>query len=122
MAVSRICANPECDNWFKPVSDKALCCSVGCKNRKNYIFKTLEYQWEFISTTSRKKNYKILEYLQRINRIKVNREILGLMGFDFSVCYAPMNDQEGVYYYRFGNSLLKQIDENNFEITYYDHE
>lgn len=120
MAIERICENPECFSWFQPKSDAALCCCVQCKNRKNYIFKTLEYSWEYISTSQRKKNYKVLEYLQKIGCNQITREILLMMGFSFEVCYAPMNDDEGYNYYRFGNSLLKQIDIDNFEIQYID--
>jgi len=118
----RMCESPECSKWFTPKNDGGKCCCIKCKNRKNYLFASLEYFWEFVCTSQRKKNYKVLEYLLSINRIKVTRELLELMGFDFCVCFAPLLSQEGDHYYRFGNSLLKQISEDEFEIKYYDYE
>lgn len=118
----RLCANPHCNKWFQFTNDAKKTCNTKCKNHKNYLIDSLEYHWEEMGINARRKNFRILEYLQSINRLFISREVLELTGFDFTVCYAPLLDENGDSYFRFGNSLLKQIDENNYELKYIDNE
>ncbi len=122
MAISRLCENPECNNWFEPKHDGAKSCKIKCKNRKNYIFNSLQYSYEILATAQRKKNYQILEYLFGIKKNSITREGLELMGFSFKVFFPPLLDEENNQYYRFGNTLLKFVSETLFEIQYLDHE
>lgn len=120
MARARFCKNPDCERKgpFSPKSDGAKFCCVPCKNRSNYIDASMEFTWEALRIAERKRNRKILEYLFGIGQLRVARDTLLQLGFTFEVVFLPVIDDEEFEYFRFGNSYLKQVDENHFEISY----
>jgi len=120
MAKARFCNSPDCTRKtpFTPISDAAVYCCVRCKNRANYIFTNLEYEFEVLRHKERKRNIKILEYLLSVGQWRVSYELLLQMGFTFEVTYIPFVDGNHNKNMRFGNCYLKMVDQDNFEITY----
>lgn len=104
----RVC--PECEASFMPGSPKQKFDSIKCKNRFNHRRTKEAMQWELRQIKKRKKNIKILSSLKRKYRYGLTKADLKLLGFDLTVCYAPIKMSESEFAYRFGNIYLVIIE------------
>lgn len=92
---TRICLNPDCRETFDPINPNADCCSVRCRNRKNYLMRLAK---SFPDIKDKLKSiwiYMILRSQYDRRNKKQTKEELEKIGVDFSVFPPPISFSSG---------------------------
>ena len=110
------CANPKCNLALKGTNPKKRFCNVRCKNKAAYLYRLDKYDWEEKKQKKRRKNMQILEYLISLGFLKITKNELQKMGFDFTASYIAHTDKLGRKAVRFGNIYLVIVTETDCEI------
>lgn len=101
--ISKICANAECSKSFDDKNPKKRYCCPHCKNQAAYNYRMKVYAWEVKMLKARNKNIQVLEYLWNNKMVKIMKEELRKMGFDFMASYMYVINDNGSKLFRYGN-------------------
>ena len=88
----------ECGEPFVGRSDKKFC-SDACRNAHNNQFNKDDKNFIRNTNNQLRKNWRILEELNPIEKHKVSKKQLSIKGFDFSLFTGIYTTKEGAIYY-----------------------
>jgi hypothetical protein len=112
----RICRNRECQKVFCPINDKALYCSLTCKNRESHLCRNDNYGELYKWFKMLIHNCKVLEYLCNNKQFLVTDETLNSMKFNFHVGpFLELIKAKGIVV-PYGDYVLCFKDELSYEI------
>jgi hypothetical protein len=98
MKLIKTCKNLECEQEITIYkSSKRLYCNDICKNRANYLKRTIEEAPLLEMDKAMKRNYKILKKLKKLDLGPITHQTLKSHGFDFDAIHKaePFLDNDG---------------------------
>ena len=119
--ISKTCANDVCGKPFDGKNPKKRFCCLHCKNQAAYNYRVFNYAWEVKMQKARNKNIQILEYLWNRKIVRIIKEELRKMGFDFMAGYIYRINEKGTIMFRYGNLGLVLLSDTEVKLIEYKH-
>ena len=120
--ISKTCKNAVCGKPFDGKNPKKRYCCPHCKNQAAYNYRIINYAWEVKMQKARNKNIQILEYFWNRKFVRIIKEELRKMGFDFMAGYMYKINEKGTKMFRYGNLGLVLLSDTEVKLIDYKHD